>query len=113
MPLPEGRKPLTNQELLNLDSLHTNNAYVAVTTIKTYVCTYLIDVNSCSQYVKAVELVEDELVDSISCRYLGEQVVATETVSLSQAVEIFDYECPQLAHNTVSQKRETIQGCLK
>lgn len=109
--LPEGRNPINSTTLLNITPPLVQPQYVAITTIKTYRHTYLVPVDLCDDSnptTYATQLVDQNAVQALASYYLGEQIVATETIPLSQAISIFDYECSAQSNNSVSEKIDLI-----
>ena len=113
--LPEGRNPIKSTMLLNITPPIAQPQYVAVTTIKTYRYTYLIPVEHSGKTdptIHATQLVDQQAVQAIASCYLGEQIVATEVIPLSQAIAIFDYECADRSSATISEKIDAINKTI-
>lgn len=107
MTLPQGRKPITNAELITMMPSEDQPQYVVVTTIQTFKHTYIIPSSACNTEdprVGAMDEVTMETVRESSQHWLGEQIISADEVSLSKALQIFDRESPYLSGWSVDQK---------
>lgn len=107
MSLPQGRKPLTNKDLINMLPINDQPQYVVVTTIQTFKHTYMIPVSEChteDPTIGACDEVTMEAVREAGQQWLGEQIVSADILPLSKALEIFDRESPYLKNWTLDQK---------
>jgi len=99
MNLPQGRKPLTQAELIAMSPTNDQPQYVIVTTIQTFKHKYAIPVSACrtnDPRIGAMDEVTMQTVREMGQEWLGETIVEAQTVPLSVALEQFDALSPYL-----------------
>lgn len=107
MNLPQGRKPLTKAEMLNLMPANEQPQYVIVTTIQTFKHKYAIPVSDCrteDPRIGAMDEVTMQSVREMGQEWLVETIVDAQTVPLSVALDQFDSLSPYLADWSHDQK---------
>jgi hypothetical protein len=99
MNLPQGRKPLTQAELITMMPANEQPQYVIVTTVATFKHKYAVPVSACrteDPRIGAMDEVTMEAVREMGQEWLGETIVDAQTVPLSLAIQQFDELSPYL-----------------
>lgn len=107
MNLPQGRKPLTQAEMIKMMPVNEQPQYVIVTTIQTFKHKYAIPVSACrteNPQIGAMDEVTMQSVREMGQEWLGETIVDAQTVPLSVAIEQFDALSPYLSSWSHEQK---------